>query len=135
MEVNTDQLIDKIFNDLPMAKKSITLSFVEDMELVDLFEFLLTVFTQGAKNLYGDSKGKVNLDMCTDTELDIMNKYCESIGFKVIIDKYDPSDAQYIDFNAMYYKNIKITQQTVLRELHLTMHCKKNIYVLTFDYC
>ena len=135
MEVNTDQLINKIFNDLPMAKKSITLSFVEDMELVDLFEFLLTVFTQGAKNLYGDSEGKVNLDMCTDTELDIINKYCQSIGFKVIIDKYDPGDSQYIDFNAMYYKNIKITQQTVLRELHLTMHCKKNIYVITFANC
>jgi hypothetical protein len=135
MEVDTTQLIDQIFNQPPMPKRAITLSFVEDMNLIDLFEFLLTVFTEGGKKLYGDTEGKINLDMCTDTELDVINKYCQSIGFKFIMDKYDPGDAQYIDFNAMYYKNIKITERTLLKELHLTMHCKKNIYVLTFDYC
>ena len=135
MEVNTNQLIDQIFNQPPMPTHSIRLSFVEDMNVQDLFEFLLTVFTEGGKKLYGDSEGKINLDMCTDNELNIINDYCKSIGFKFIMDKYDPADAQYIDFNAMYYKNIKITDRTLLKELHLTMHCKKNIYVLTFDYC
>lgn len=134
MEVNVGQLIDKVFREDPKGENEIQLSFTNDMELKELFEFLLTVFTAGCKIHYGDSSGQVNLAMCTDTEFDHINKYMNSMGFQLIIDRYSSDDIAVIDFEGMSYRNKQIHNAMPLKTLKLPLNCGNNVFVISFDY-
>ena len=134
MEISFKDLINKLFNEPYKPPKSIQLSFVEQLEIKDIFEFLLEVFTFGGKKLFGNQEGKIDLDSCTDTEINMINNYCKSIGFTMYIDKYTGDDTRIVDFHSMSYQNININDNTQLKELKLPLNCKKNVYVIYFDY-
>ena len=101
MEVEIDELINTVFREEPKGPNDIQLSFVDDMELKELFEFLLMVFTKGCKIHYADNNGVVNLALCTDTEFKHIDKYMRSMGFKLIIDRYTEED--YFPFGNISY--------------------------------
>ena len=133
MEVEIDELINTVFREQPKGPNDIQLSFVDDMELKELFEFLLMVFTKGCKIHYADSNGVVNLALCTDTEFKHIDKYMRSMGFKVIIDRYTEEDKNIINFEDMSYKNKNIHNAMPLKELKLPLNCGRDIFVISFD--
>lgn len=134
MEIDSDDLIREIFRKPAKNKNEIQLSFVNELGVKDLFEFLLTFFTEGSKIKYGNSEGKVNLASWTDREINKMKEYTNSIGFELIIDLYSDPDTNMINFNRMNYKNINIKPQTKLKELKLPLRCGSNVFVISFDF-
>ena len=134
MEIDSNDLITKIFSKSPENKNAIQLSFVNQLDVKDLFEFLLTFFTEGSKVRYGNTEGKVDLASWTDKEMNKMKCYTESIGFHLIIDVYSDPETRLLDFNLMNYKNTKINHNTPLKELKFPIRCGANVFVISFDF-
>ena len=133
-EIEIEDLIEKIFTESPKPQNCIELSFINDMDVKDLFEFLLTFFTEGSKMLFGDNNNRVDIAKWTDIEFNIMNRYCKSIGFNMIIERFCQEEKQLINFNKMSYKNIDINQSTPLAKLKLPLDCGENIFVFSFEF-
>ena len=78
MELELDELVNNIFNRQPKPAKSIQLQFIENLSITEIFEFLISFFTEGAKYKYGETKGdpntKVDITKWTNKELDLMKK-------------------------------------------------------------
>ena len=53
MEIELDELVNNIFNRQPQAPKSFQIQFIENLDVKEIFEFLVTFFTEGAKYKYG----------------------------------------------------------------------------------
>ena len=68
---------NNIFNESPKDPNSIQLE-LEDMDMGDLFEFLLIVFTNGLQQLYGNDDKKVDLSVMTEDQFKNMNAYFNS---------------------------------------------------------
>ena len=113
-EIEIEDLIEKIFTESPKPQNCIELSFINDMDVKDLFEFLLTFFTEGSKMLFGDNNNRVDIAKWTDIEFNIMNRYCKSIGFNMIIERFCQEEKQLINFNKINKKNIDINQLPLL---------------------
>lgn len=132
-ELEIDDLITKIFSESPKPSHSIQLSFVNQMGVKDLFEFLLTFITSGSKILFGGNNGTVNIAKWTDIEYNILNRYCKSIGFEFILDRYSTEEEQLINFKTMSYKKKEITNYTKLETLKLPIKCQNDIFVFSFN--
>ena len=133
-EIEVKDLIEKIYNESPKSSNSIQLSFINQLNINDLFEFLLTYITEGSKILFSNNKKQVNLAKWTDIEYKIMDRYCKSIGFTFIIDRYSSEEENLIDFKKMSYKNNKFNNYTKLSELKLPIKCGEDIFVFSFDF-
>lgn len=138
MEVSSTELIERIFAEEPKNPNSIELSFITQMDLKDLFEFLLTFFTEGSKKIYGEPNGKVDITKWNDEDIQKMKKYCQSIGFNLMLELHNKNDMETytIDFNKMNYKNLVIDSKTVLNEFKLPLNFQDSdfICVIYFDY-
>lgn len=135
MEFSVEELVWNIFNKQPKPEKSNQLQFVENLDLREMFEFLLTFFTEGAKYRYGNKEGKIEIDKWTEKEIHMMKKYHKSIGFELNIDSFNHKknflfDSSLYNFN---YKDIKITNQTKLNEFKVSFKCEEFIHVIYFD--
>ena len=108
------------------------------MDLKDLFEFLLTFFTEGSKILYADPNGKVDITKWNDEDIQKMKKYCQSIGFILMLELHNKNNMETytIDFNKMNYKKLVIDSKTVLNEFKLPLNFQDSdfICVIYFDY-
>ena len=131
-ELLVDDLIEKIFSKPPKGINEIKLSFANMMGVKDLFEFLLTFITNGSKLLFGKNSGKVYIAKWTDIEFNILNKYCKSIGYEFILDRYSEEEEQLIDFKSMSYKNKKFNNLTHLHLFKLPIKCNNDIFVFSF---
>jgi len=134
MEVSAEDLIERIFQKLPENPNSIQLSFVDQLDSKDLYEFLLTFFTEGCKIRYGNHENRVNLSKFTDKEFEKMNDYCKSIGFKLKIDRYDLGDANVINFDLLDYRKQNFNPDTPIKEFKLPIKCTDDIFVISFDF-
>ena len=134
MEISIEDLISRIFYKKPQPEKSIQLQFVENLDLKEMFEFLLTFFTEGAKFRYGNMEGKLELDKWTNKEVDLMKEYFKSIGFKLYVNSVNHKEK---NFNySLYnynYKEVKINEKTKLNELKIAFKCQDFIHVIYFD--
>tara|TARA_B110000037_G_scaffold188216_2_gene219365 strand:+ start:789 stop:1211 length:423 start_codon:yes stop_codon:yes gene_type:complete len=133
-EIESNNFIQKIFNESPKCQNSIRIEFSNYMNVKELFEFLISFITSGSKILFSNNIGKVNIDSWTDTEYNMLNKYCNSIGFNFILDKYNIDDIDIIDFNKMSYKKLLITNNTKLKLLKLPIKCLNNVFVFSFNF-
>ena len=136
MELELDELVNNIFNRQPKPAKSIQLQFIENLSITEIFEFLISFFTEGAKYKYGETKGdpntKVDITKWTNKELDLMKEYFSSISFKLNVDILDSKEHSISSINT--YKNISINSSTTLKELKFPIRVGPLIYVLSFDY-
>ena len=135
MELSVEELVSRIFFKKPQPEKSIQLQFVENLDFKEMFEFLLTFFTEGAKFRYGNMEGKLELDKWTNKELDMMKEYFRSIGFKLYVESFNHKknflfDSSLYNFN---YKDIKINENTKLSEFKVSFKCQEFIHVIYFD--
>ena len=136
MELELDELVNNIFNRQPKPAKSIQLQFIENLSITEIFEFLISFFTEGAKYKYGEDKGnpntKVDITKWTNKELDLMKEYFSSISFKLNVDILDSKEHSFSSI--ITYKNIPINSSTALKELKFPIRVGSLIYVLSFDY-
>ena len=138
MELELEELVNNIFNRQPQPKKSFQLQFIENLSVKEVFEFLITFFTEGAKYKYGtensDGKTTVDLSKWTQKELKIMEEYFASVFFKLNVEIYEASKSKHIDFNLMSYRKQVIGKNTPLNTLKFPLYTQNTIYVISFDY-
>lgn len=130
---NPVDLAEKIFSKPPQDSNTIPLE-IEDMDMGDLFEFLLIVFTNGLKYLHGDSNGKVDLSKLSEEQFGKVNQYFNSIGFDSTYVVYPKEAEKMIDFNKLSYRNAEITISTKLDDLCFPMKIGDKIYVIGFKF-
>ena len=119
MEIDFDDLVDKVFKQSPKPEKSYAISL--DSDLKDLFTMLLHFLTNGLKILYGDSEGKVDIVSINNNpqRLIEIDRYMKSIGIIVNLDKY--TELQWVHRQAVnpfiQFNKKLITATTQLKEL------------------
>ena len=138
MELELEDLVNNIFNRQPQPNKSFQLQFIENLSVKEIFEFLITFFTEGAKYKYGteNSEGKITVDISkwTKKQLTTMEDYFASIFFKLKLETYEVSKSKHIDFNLMGYNKQVIGKNTPLNTLNFPLYTQNTIYVISFDY-
>lgn len=100
-EVNADDIISQLFYGPPKDSKSIQLIFEnKDDGIVnykDIFDLLIKTFVTGMIIKFGSNDATVPLHNINDINVNIINKYLNSIGFNVYykIEKYLSDDDIY----------------------------------------
>ena len=135
MELSVEDLVSRIFYKLPQDEKSIQLQFVENLDLKEMFEFLLTFFTEGAKFRYGNREGKIDIASWSDKEINTMKDYFKSIGFRLNIESYNHKKNVLFDYSSYMhdYTKVKITEKTKLGELKVSFKCEDYLHIIYFD--
>jgi hypothetical protein len=122
-----DDFIETLISSPPQSPKSLHLEInIDDFE--NTFQVLVEVFTKSMKYLYGDSRGRVDLDKMSQTVLETMSKYYQSFGYNIYVDKIE--GANITSYGA--------TEKTPVNENDLKAQClkiqtKENMYVIYFD--
>jgi len=124
---------DSIFSTEIKSPHTIQLE-LEDMDIGDLFEFLLLVFTNGLKHFYSKQDGKVDLTTVSPEQFNKINEYYHSFGFECVYVIYPVAAESEINFNKLSYKNKVITSTTHLSCLCYPMKVRDRIYVIGFDF-
>jgi hypothetical protein len=135
MEINYDDLIERIFTKVPDNPKSVTLDFVEQLSLKEIFEFLVSFFTDGSKILYGvreEDKISVDISKWTSLELDMMKQYLAMIGFHLYVEVENFNI--YKNYDAIQYTNLKINHTTKLSELKIILKNSNKVYIVSFEF-
>lgn len=135
-EIDFDELILTLFNNPPKPANTFGVSFINkdnNTNLKEIFENLLILFTEGMKILFG-SQGKVNLELLSEDDIKLFNKYMESIGLKLIIDIRVEEDGIIYDYSRYKYTNLNITTRTKLNELKLPFLTQNRVYIISFDF-
>jgi hypothetical protein len=113
---------------------SVALTLEEDMDLKEIFEMLLMIFTEGMKILYGESDGTVNLNARTEKDFLKVQEYFKSLGFICNYTVYLPSQVAVMDFETRKYNKIHINEKTKLKDLKLPLKCGPRIFEISFDF-
>jgi hypothetical protein len=122
-----DDFIENLISSPPQSPKSLHLEInIDDYE--NNFQVLVEIFTKSMKFLYGDSRGRVDLDKMNQTVLDTMSAYYQSFGYHIYVDKIE--GANITSYGA--------TEKNPVNENELKAHClkiqtKENMYVIYFD--
>jgi hypothetical protein len=122
-----DDFIETLISSPPQSPKSLHLKIeIDDFE--NTFQVLVEIFTKSMKYLYGDSRGRVDLDKMSQTVIDTMTAYYKSFGYNIYVDKIE--GANITSYGA--------TEKTPVNENDLKAHClkiqtKDNMYVIYFD--
>jgi len=131
-EGSLDDFILSLVSGPPQPEKSIHLELVsEDGDINSTFKILIEIFTKMMKYIYGDSRGRVNLDMLGEQEVLNISKYFASFGFQFFVDKFEGNNRKKTSFDT--------TEEKPIRDGELKAECLKiqtaeNLYVIYFDF-
>ena len=131
---SADKIAKNIFTKEVKPPGSVAFSVDEDMDIKEIFEMLLMIFTEGMKILYGEEDGRVNLNARTEKDFMKVQDYFKSMGFICNYKVYLPSQTSSINFESRKYTNITITDKTTLKELRLPLRCGPRIFEISFDF-
>jgi len=131
-DIELEDLIYKIFTNEASPVNSINITF-DNIELKELFERLLEIFTKGMKIKYGNEDGIVDLSKLKNEELVIVNKYFNSFGINLNFSINEPTLENYAKFEKLKYKNIVFNNNTKLKDLYYPLVSKNLIYCINFD--
>lgn len=135
--MDVEQLLGEIINNEPGEPNSFRIEFEEQIELKDLFELLLTFFTDICKLYYGDGEGIVDIERLDIKDIEFVNRYFASIGFKANILTYNDINSvsqniiEYLKNNS--YNQINITKDTKLKELFFVLSKGVKLYKISFE--
>jgi len=132
MSIDFDDLIETVFTSPIKKPHYYNISFTNELDISDLFEFLLMTFTNGSKILYGDKENKVNLNEWTEVHIRDINQRFNSLGFTCNIQVFN-SVGEYFNSGIKSYKDIEINKSTMLNELYFSLKCNNYIYVINFE--
>ena len=122
-----DDFIESLVSSPPQSPKSLHLE-IETNDFENTFQILVEIFTKSMKILYGDPRGRVDLEKMNQSDLDKMSQYFQSFGFNIYVDKIE--GANITSYGA--------TEKTPVNENDLKAQClkiqtKENMYVIYFD--
>ena len=103
-------------------------------DLKQLFESLLIIFTNGMKLLFGDSRGIVELENLSEENIQLVQEYYSSMGFRFYFDVYEDSNENRDKTQQMKYTNLTLTSRSTLKELYFPLLSRGRIYLINFDY-
>ena len=138
MNGNADDFTIFLFSNPPKEKNSIKLELNQSKEKIHIglhiFQELLMIFTSGIKYLFGVDE-KVDITNLEEKDINLINKYFESLGFNVIIDVFTIPD--YLDNmklpNYFHNKNL-INDETLLNDFYYETSLKGMIYRVSFNF-
>ena len=133
MEVELEELVISIFSEPPGEPRSKTIAF-DTSDLKQLFESLLIIFTNGMKLLFGNSSGVVELEKMSEEDINLVQKYYQSIGFRFYFDVYEDTNENRDKTQAMKYTNLTLTSSSNLKDLYFPLLSRERIYLINFDY-
>ena len=133
MEVELEELVISIFSEPPGEPRSRTIAF-DTSDLKQLFESLLIIFTNGMKLLFGDSRGVVELENLSEENIQLVQEYYSSMGFRFYFDVYEDSNENRDKTQQMKYTNLTLTSRSTLKELYFPLLSRGRIYLINFDY-
>ena len=133
MEVELEELIISIFSEPPGEPRTRTITF-DTNNLKQLFESLLIIFTNGMKLLFGNSRGVVELENLSEENINLVQSYYESMGFRFYFDIYDDSNENREKTQDMKYTNLIVTSQSRLKDFYFPLLSRGRIYLINFDY-
>jgi hypothetical protein len=133
MEVELEELVISIFSEPPGEPRSKTIAF-DTSDLKQLFESLLIIFTNGMKLLFGNSSGVVELEKLSEEDINLVQKYYQSIGFRFYFDVYEDTNENRDKTQAMKYTNLTLTSSSNLKDLYFPLLSRERIYLINFDY-
>ena len=132
MEIELEDLVITLFSNPPGEPNTHLISF-DTGNLVQLFESLLLIFTNGMKLLFGNSRGVVELDKLEQRDIELFKKYFNSIGYLFYFDIYDDTNDNRDKTQSMKYTNLNLDSNSQLKELYFPLLCKDKIYLINFD--
>ena len=141
MEIDFDDLVEKVFTEPPKPEKTYFISL--DSDLRDLFTMLLQFLTNGLKILYGDEEGKVDIFSVSNNpqRLIEIDKYMKSVGIIVNLDYYNQLQwihRQAVNTYTSFDKKI-ITNNTKLNEMEycfirqIPNQTESHYFLISFD--
>lgn len=130
-------IIEQIISKPPLLPNKISLDFAaeeKDLDLIDVFDFLLIFLSKLCKKMYSNNfSGKIELSCMTNENIIEINKYFNSIGFQLEVDKI-PFNNDYIDeINDNKYDKIIIIPGMKLNKLYMPLKSGNMIYLIRFD--
>jgi hypothetical protein len=132
MEIELEDLVITLFSQPPGETNSHKISF-DTTNLRHLFESLLIIFTNGMKFLFGNDNGIVELDNLSPDNIELFQKYFNSMGFLFYFDVFDDSNENREKTQSMKYTNLTLHSQSHLSDLFFPLLCKNNIYLINFN--
>lgn len=134
--MNTQEISKQIFSSNPKDSHSIQLEFPPETTMIQCFQSLLEIFTEGMKILHGDLNGKVNLSQLTEDDFYQFKTYFRSFGYECLYKIFDYHQAveDGVDFESMKFTNKKITPYTRLEELLFPLRIDDTVYVIYFSH-
>jgi len=132
MEIELEDLVITLFSNPPGAPNSHSISF-DTGNLIQLFESLLIIFTNGMKLLFGNSNGVVELDKLEERDIELFQKYFNSIGFLFYFDVFEDTNDNRDKTQEMKYTNLNLDNNSQLRELYFPLLVKDKIYLINFN--
>ena len=148
-EIDLYQFSTNVFTNSCKDPMSIQLTVEDDKDILDIFEMLIIIFTEGMKKKFGNydsSKNMliVDLDYLTPDDFSKINQYFNSFGFNCIyqvtnyndfsISNYQIEDI-IIDTRNISQKKSVINQNTKLSNIKYTIKSNSDIvYTIHFDF-
>ena len=135
--MDIEELLEQILYNEPTEPNNFRIEFEEQIELKDLFQLLLQFFTDICKTYYGNNEGIVNIDKLTKDDIEFVNKYFASIGFKFNLLVYQ--DITNVSSNILdylrnnTYDKIKIDSKTKLKDLFFILNKDLKLYKISFE--
>jgi hypothetical protein len=138
IEGDGDDFTQFLFSSEPKEKGSIRVDFGEaedhSLQVIHIFQELLMIFTDGMKYLFSQDNG-FSITILTSEDIELMNRYLESIGFQVLIETFTVYD--YLDNmklpNYFLHKE-EITSHVRIDELYYETYLHGIIYRVSFKY-
>lgn len=137
-EGDDSEFLDFLFTEIPQEKNSIKLELSPAEKNVKIglhiFQELLMIFTGGLKKLFGE-KEKVDITILKPEDIQLMNKYFESMGFQCMVERFNVNE--YLENMKMpnYFVNQElITDQTLLKDIYYETSINYIIYRVSFDF-
>jgi hypothetical protein len=99
------------------------------------FEQLLMIFVDGLKYFYGNDQGKVTLEELEEDDIQVVNRYFESMNFKVLVSVFPTVFEYQFKYPNYLQEPDKITDETNLCDFFYEVFVKDNVvYRIQFDY-
>ena len=132
MEIELEDLVITLLSNSPGEPNSHLISF-DTGNLVQLFESLLLIFTNGMKLLFGNSNGIVELGKLSVEDIELFQKYFNSMGYLFYFDIYEDTNDNRDKTQAMKYTNLNLDSNSQLKDLYFPLLCQDKIYLINFD--
>lgn len=139
LDGDNDDFTIFLFSSKPKESNSIKLEVSKPSNGIHfglhLFQELLMIFTSGIKYLFSNDEGNIDVSLLSETDIYLMNKYFQSIGFFIKLEKFSISDYLSNIKTPNYFINKELIQDnTPLNDFYYETHLNGFIYRIIFDF-